>query len=175
MNRSTPSHFRSLHFRSLTLAALLIVTAALAPSAGPDIYPDPSQAKADIAAALKTAAATHRRVVLDFGGNWCGDCRVLDIYLHDGKNKPLVDANFVVVDINVGRFDANLDLAEKYQIPLHRGVPALAVLDEHGKLLYSQKNGEFEAMRSMESSSVTDFLVHWRPERPGCSAVVVNC
>ena len=54
-------------------------------------------------------------------------------------------------------------------------MPALAVLSEQGKLLYSQKNGEFEAMRRMESSSVTDFLIRWRPQRPGCSAVVVNC
>ena len=37
------------------------------------IYPDPAQAPADLAAALKTAAASHKRIVLDFGGNWCGD------------------------------------------------------------------------------------------------------
>jgi hypothetical protein len=42
-------------------------------------------------------------------------------------------------------------------------------------LLYSQKNGEFEAMRHMESSALTEFLVRWKPSRPGCSAVVVNC
>ena len=163
------------NFKLFAVAALLVFTASLARSAGPDIYPDPGQAKADLAAALKSAAATHRRVLLDFGGNWCGDCKVLDIYMHDEKNKPLVDANFVVVHINVGHFDANLDIAEQYEIPLKRGVPALAVLSDHGKLLYSQKNGEFESMRRMESASVTEFLVHWRPERPGCSAVVVNC
>jgi thioredoxin 1 len=161
--------------RWFALAALAFFSTGMAHPAGPDIYPDPSQAHADIAAALKDAAATHRRVLLDFGGNWCGDCRVLDIYMHDDKNKPLVDANFVVVHVNVGHFDANVDIAEKYQIPLNRGVPALAVLSDSGKLLYSQKNGEFEAMRRMESSSVTDFLVHWRPGRAGCSAVVVNC
>ena len=71
--------------------------------------------------------------------------------------------------------DANLDLAAKYEIPLRKGVPALAVLDEKGALLYSQKSGEFEAMRRMESSEVTKFLVHWRPVKPGCSAVMVNC
>jgi thioredoxin 1 len=162
-------------FKTWALAAMLVCTTGLARSAGPDLYPDPGQAKADIAAALKSAAATHRRILLDFGGNWCGDCKVLDIYMHDDKNKPLVDANFVVVHINVGHYDANLDLAEQYEIPLKRGVPALAILSDHGKLLYSQKNGEFEAMRRMDSASVTDFLVHWRPERPGCSAVVVNC
>jgi len=161
--------------RMIALAGLLALAAGAANSAGRDIYPDPSQAKADLAAALKTAAATHRRILLDFGGNWCGDCQVLDIYMHDESNRRLLEADFVVVHINVGRIDANLDLAAKYGVPLQKGVPALAVLSETGKLLYSQKNGEFEAMRSMQSSALTTFLVQWRPERPGCSAVVVNC
>jgi len=157
------------------LTGLLALTCGTANSAGRDIYPPPAQAKADLAAALKTAAATHRRILLDFGGNWCGDCQVLDFYFNDARNKPLLDANFVLVHINIGYMDANLDLADKYGVPLQKGVPALAVLSEKGKLLYSQKNGEFEAMRRMESSAVTAFLVEWRPERPGCSAVVVNC
>ena len=156
-------------------AALLALSAGTANSADRDIYPDPSQARADLAAALKTASATHRRVLIDFGGNWCGDCQVLDLYMHDQKNQPLVEANFVVVHVNVGHIDANLDLAEKYGVPLHKGVPALAVLSDHGALLYSQKNGEFEAMRHMESSALTDFLVQWKPTHPGCSAVEVNC
>jgi thiol:disulfide interchange protein len=138
------------------------------------IYPDPSQAKADLAAALKTAAATHKRILLDFGGNWCGDCVVLDIYFHDPANRAILEANFVLVPVNIGHMDANLDIAQQYEVPLNRGVPALAVLDEHGKLLYSQKGGEFEAMSRMESAEVTRFLVQWKPEQP-CSAVMVNC
>jgi thiol:disulfide interchange protein len=159
----------------LVLVALLALAAGTANSAAHDIYPDPGQARADLAAALKTAAATHRRILLDFGGNWCGDCQVLDLYFHDARNKRILEANFVVVDINIGHMDTNLDIAEKYGVPISKGVPALAVLSETGKLLYSQKNGEFEAMRRMESSSVTEFLVKWRPARTGCSVMVVNC
>jgi len=161
--------------RFFVLAALLALAAGAANSAPHDIYPDPGQARADLAAALKTAAATHRRVLLDFGGNWCGDCQVLDLYFHDARNKPILEANFVRVEINIGNMDTNLDIAEKYGGPISKGVPALAVLSETGKLLYSQKNGEFEAMRRMESSSVTEFLVKWRPARTGCSVMVVNC
>ena len=159
----------------LVLAALLALAAGTANSATHDIYPDPSQARADLAAALKTAGATHRRILLDFGGNWCGDCQVLDLYFHDARNKPILDANFVLVHINIGYMDTNLDIAEKYGVPIKKGVPALAVLSERGTLLYSQKNGEFEAMGRMESSSVTEFLVKWRPARAGCSVVMLNC
>ncbi|MGB8010026.1 MAG: thioredoxin family protein [Terriglobales bacterium] len=157
------------------LTALLAVSAGKARSAGREIYPDPSLAKADLAAALKTAAASHKRVLLDFGGNWCGDCQVLDIYFHDPANRPILEANFVLVHVNIGMMDANQEIAERYGVPLHKGVPALAVLSENGKLLYSQKSGEFEAMRRMQSSAVTQFLVQWKPARGGCSAVMVNC
>ncbi len=159
----------------LALFAGLALTAGTAHSAGRDIYPDPAQAKADIAAALKQAAASHKRVLLDFGGNWCGDCQVLDIYFHNDQNRPILESNFVLVHVNIGRYDANLDIAEHYSLPLDKGVPAIAVLSETGKLLYSQKQGEFEAMRRMDPTSVTHFLVEWRPARAGCSAVMLSC
>lgn len=155
----------------------VLLTAALGTARPADriIYPAPEQARADIGAALKAAAASHKRVLLDFGGNWCPDCQVLDIYFHNAKNWPILSANFVLVHINIGRMDANLDLAGRYGVPIKKGVPALAVLSDHGKLLYSQKSGQFEAMSHMQSSSVTDFLVQWRPQQPGCSAVMLNC
>jgi thioredoxin 1 len=159
----------------LALAVFLLIPAITAHSAGRDIYPDPAQAKADIAAALKAAATSHRRILLDFGGNWCGDCQVLNIYFHDDRNRPILEANYILVDINVGHFDANTDIAEKYQIPLKKGVPALAVLSENGKLLYSQTGGEFEDMRNLQSSALTAFLMQWKPAKPGCSVMATNC
>ena len=159
----------------LVLGAALLLGSGAARSANREIYPDPAQARADLAAALKTAAAKHKRVLIDFGGNWCGDCQVLDYYFHDPKNLPLLESNFVLVHINIGHMDENVDIARRYDVPLERGVPALAVLNENGKLLFSQKQGEFEKMRRMESASVTEFLVQWRPARAGCSVAVVNC
>ena len=161
--------------RLLVLVAGLALAAGMANSAGRDIYPDSAQAKADLAAALKTAAATHKRILLDFGGNWCGDCVVLDYYFHNEANRPILDANYVLVHVNIGHMDENVDIAKRYGIPLEKGVPALAVLTETGKLLYSQQNGQFETMRRIEPSAVTQFLVQWKPVKPGCSAVMVTC
>jgi hypothetical protein len=58
--------------------------------------------------------------------------------------------------------DRNLDLAAKYGVPVHNGVPALAVLDPNGKVVYAQGTGQFRDMRHMESNSVTDFLEKWK-------------
>ncbi len=161
--------------RLLALSTALSVGSGLASAAPREIYPAPSQAHSDLKAAIRTAAATHKRVLLDFGGNWCGDCHVLDLYMHDPTNLPILQANFVVVHINIGRMDQNVDLAERYQIPLRRGVPALAILSSQGKLLYSQRNGEFESMRNLQSDDVTHFLAKWKPVKPGCSAVELTC
>jgi thiol:disulfide interchange protein len=146
----------------LTIIAVAAAGGAL--GAQRDIYPSSDQAKTDLAAALATAAAAHKRVILDFGGNWCTDCHVLDLYFHDAANQPILDANYVLVHINIGRMNANVDIADRYQIPLRNGVPALAVLGEHGELLYSQKTGEFEAMRRMQSAAVTEFLTQWKAQ-----------
>jgi thiol:disulfide interchange protein len=126
------------------------------------IYSETANPTADIAAALKKAGAEHKRVLLDFGGDWCGDCQVLDIYFHQQPNADLLANNFVLVHIYIGHMDRNLDVPKKYQVPINKGVPALAVLDAHGKLLYSQQTGQFENMRNMSSSSVTAFLNQWK-------------
>jgi thiol:disulfide interchange protein len=160
---------------SLIASIVLLIATGTANAASPDIYPAPEQAKADIAKAIQAAQSQHKRVLLDFGGNWCPDCHVLDIYFHDPQNKPILDANFVLVHVNIGHKDANLDLAKKYAVPLDKGVPAIAVLSDTGKLLYSQKGGEFEAMRRMQSSAVTQFLAQWRPQHAGCSVTMVTC
>lgn len=161
--------------KTTIVAAGFALAAVGANSASREIYPDPSQARADVAAAIKQASATHKRVLIDFGGNWCGDCQVLDIYFHNEQNRPILESNFVLVHVNIGHMDENVNLAQKYKVPLERGVPALAVLSENGTLLYSQRGGEFEAMRRMESSAVTQFLVQWKPTKAGCSAVMLTC
>lgn len=127
-----------------------------------NVYNPNSDAKAEIHDALVRAAREHKRVLLDFGGNWCGDCKVLDIYFHQEPNVALLASHYILVDIDIGQYDRNLDLARKYGIPLQRGVPALAVLSPAGQLLYSQRSGEFEAMRRMDPASVTDFLERWK-------------
>ena len=126
------------------------------------IYPDGSQAESDIAAALDQAGKQNKRVLLDFGGNWCGDCQVLEYYFHDAANRPLLDSHYVLVPVNIGRYDENLAIAARYGVPLDKGVPALAVLSAGGQLLYSQRQGEFEALHTMDSTAVTAFLLQWQ-------------
>jgi thiol:disulfide interchange protein len=126
------------------------------------LYSETADPHAEIAAGIAKAKAEHKRVILDFGGDWCGDCQVLDIYLHQAPNADLVAKNFILVHVFIGHIDKNLEIPESYGINIHKGVPALAVLDSQGKLIYAQKTGEFENMRNMSVQAVTEFLNKWK-------------
>ena len=157
----------------LTAASAHAQTAAAAAAAKPDkgpghpytphhLYDENAKPMDLIAAGLKQAQTEHKRVILDFGGDWCGDCQVLDIYMHDPANEPILEKYFVVVHISIGRMDKNLQVASSYGVPISRGVPALAVLSAKGTVLYSQKSGEFNDMRHMDVKSLTEFLNKWK-------------
>lgn len=126
------------------------------------LYSETADPAADIKAGLAQAKREHKRVLLDFGGDWCGDCQVLDIYFHQAPNQELLEKHFVVVHVWIGHMDTHIDVAAKYGVPINKGVPALAVLSSTGKVLYSQGTGEFRDMRHMDSSSVTEFLEKWK-------------
>src|SRR5437773_3891499 len=109
-----------------------------------DLYPANVDAKKEIDEALKQAVG-KKRVLLIFGANWCYDCHVLDRALHEGDAGQIVKERFVLVHVDIGEGDKNLDLAKKYKTPLDKGVPAVAILKGDGTLLYSSGDGEFES------------------------------
>ena len=153
--------------RSLAWKSLLglVATAWFALASAAPLYPPVAQAAGDIDAAIKQAAREKKRVLVDFGGDWCTDCKILDINFKRPENAQLLQKKFVIVHVNVGDrgISENFEIAERYGIPLKKGVPALAVLDAKGAVVHAQRSGEFESMRSMDPKSVNDFLRRWAP------------
>jgi thiol:disulfide interchange protein len=123
------------------------------------LYSETANSADDIDAAERVAQHDHKRILLDFGGNWCGDCQVLDFYYHEAPNAELLARYYVVVHVNIGHMDHNLNIAAKYHVPVNRGVPALAVLDANGNLLYVEREKEFE---HTSPEAITAFLNRWK-------------
>ncbi len=128
-----------------------------------EIYNDRADARAEIREALEKATVGHKRVIVVFGANWCYDCHVLDKAFHSSELAPILAASYEVVHVSIGKGDQNLDLMERYEVPRKRGIPGLAVLDPDGKLIYSQKNGEFENARALPPEDFRAFLEQWKP------------
>ena len=85
--------------------------------------------------------------------------------MHKDELAGIVRRNFVIVNIDVGRYNKNLDLCEKYHVPVKHGIPALAVLDPRGTLLYAMDQGQFADARNMSYESIREFFVKWEPKK----------
>jgi thioredoxin 1 len=139
-------------------AALALLAVALVASAADAPYNEAANAEADVQQALVAARAAHKQILLVFGANWCPDCRELDKALR-GTSRALIEGRFDVVKIDVGNFDKNLDLAQRYGNPIEKGIPAVVVLSADGEISYSTKGGELANARKMGETGIYDFLV----------------
>jgi thioredoxin 1 len=129
----------------------------------PHLYPEGKQAHKDLDAALAMAKVDNKRVLVIFGANWCYDCHVLDTAMHSDQLAALVVDNYHVVHINIEDGKSNSDLADRFQVPLDKGIPSLAVIDDSGTPITSQKHGEFESAAKIGLEDISAFLNHWKP------------
>ncbi|HZD32741.1 MAG TPA: thioredoxin family protein [Candidatus Angelobacter sp.] len=130
-----------------------------------EIYVPGLNAHAEIAQALKLAQQQHKRVLVVFGANWCYDCHVLDLAFHRPDVAAVLKPNYEVVHVDVGQGEKNQDIMQQYRVPMAKGIPAIAVLDSDGKLLYGQQGGEFEKARVLGPEDVLAFLNKWKPAK----------
>jgi thioredoxin 1 len=121
-------------------------------------------ARGEIKHELGVAAKGHKRVLVVFGANWCYDCHVLDLAFHRPDLASLLEHDYEVVHVDIGRGDKNQDLMQQYDVPMKKGIPAIAVLDANGKLLFSQKTGEFSNARALAPDDLLGFLNKWKPQ-----------
>jgi thioredoxin-related protein len=130
-----------------------------------DLYPADADAKKEIEQALRQAVIEKKRVLLVFGGNWCYDCHVLDRALHEGEAGRVMKESFVLVHVDIGEADKNLEVVKEYQTTLDKGVPVVVILSSEGGLLYGSDNGEFESARTMMKRDLVAFLNRWKDSR----------
>jgi thiol-disulfide isomerase/thioredoxin len=123
-------------------------------------FNESADAHADVALAISRAAATHKYVLLDFGGNWCPDCRVTSGVLMMKEVQPWIARNFIVVPIDVGRMNKNLDIAAAYGQKIH-AVPTMVVLNASGKILNAGNPTALSDARSMTPQAIVDTLNGW--------------
>jgi thiol-disulfide isomerase/thioredoxin len=105
------------------------------PTPLPYPYNETADAEADVAAAIKRAKAAKKLVLIDFGGNWCPDCRIFAGLIEQPDVKRFVDKHYEVVTVDVGRYTKNMQIPARYGIDKLKGVPSFLVVDTKGKLV----------------------------------------
>ena len=163
--------------RAFATAALLLATPAVAAPAPhmpitsfeqlakplPLPYDEQANAKAAVAAAKARAKAGHKLLVIDLGGNWCLDCRILAGTMEVPTLRTWLARHYEIVTVDVGRFDKNLDIPAHYGITDRlKGVPSLLVVDpKTDKLLNAGRTAALADARSMNPHGLADWLASW--------------
>jgi len=114
------------------------------------VYDETADGAKQIADALAKAKFAHKRVLIQWGGNWCGWCiKLHELYRSDKDIAHELLYEYEPVYLDIGHADKHLDLVTKYGAEIQKhGVPYLTVLDEDGKVLVNQDSGELEVKDS---------------------------
>lgn len=142
--------------RNAVIALVVAVAGMSQAASGP--YDEAADAREQIRAALAQTGQVNLPVLVVFGANWCGDCKVLDLAFKEGASAALIAKHYKVVKVDVGRFDRNTDIAEAYGVPLKSGIPAVAILSAQGKVVYATKAGELADARRMGDKGIYEFF-----------------
>jgi thioredoxin-like negative regulator of GroEL len=141
------------------------LAAGLPPSSVAHPYNESADARADAAQAIARAEASKKYVLLDFGGNWCPDCRALAGVLELEDVKRAVQRTFEVAMIDIGRRDKNLDIAARYGIDV-RAVPLVIVLDPDGRFVNARNPTALSNAHDMSAQAIVDTIFGWLTPAP---------
>ena len=126
-------------------------------------YSDDADATRAVAAAKARAAKSGKLLLIDLGGNWCLDCRILAGTMDLPEMKAFMARHFEMVTVDIGRFDKNLQIPAHYGITKRlAGVPALLIVDaKTDRLLNKGRESALQDARSMTPQSLADWLAQW--------------
>jgi thiol-disulfide isomerase/thioredoxin len=140
---------------------MAITSLAQLPTPLPLPYDEAADADAQVAAALAKAKASHKLLLIDLGGNWCPDCRLLAGLMREPDLARFVDDHYVVVTVDVGRENKNLQIPRRWGVTKLTGVPSLLIIDRHGKLVDEGHVAALSDARHMTPQGLADWLAQW--------------
>ncbi len=121
-------------------------------------YDENADARAAVNSGREKALRDRRFLMVTFGANWCPDCRTLHSRL---KSREVVDYTgdrFYFVNVNVGEFHQNADIAAELGVTLTRGIPVAIFLDPDGQTIGTTNEGQLEPARYYSSKQILKFL-----------------
>ena len=126
------------------------------------VYDEDANADKVVDDALAHAKKNKKLLLIDLGGNWCPDCRVLAGTMALPQVKAFIGKHYELVMVDVGRFDRNLQIPGRYGIARPEGVPALLIIDpKTNRLLNPGKTSALSNARAMTPQALADWLASW--------------
>ena len=154
---------RGLSFLAMTgLLCAPVLGAEDAPKkARAPIYDEKADGVKQISDALVVAKKENKRVLLQFGANWCGWChRLHELFQSNAPIAAKLKEAYVVVLIDANK-NHNADIDQKYGKPTQHGLPVIVVLDADGKPMITQDTARLEEGDHHDPAKVLAFLNQW--------------
>jgi thioredoxin-related protein len=148
----------------LLIAAIIALVTTANAQTTPTLYHPEANAKAEIAAAVKKAAAGHKNVLLQIGGNWCSWClRFNKLVTSTDSLNTYLNNNYEVVHVNYSKENMNEKLLAELGYPQRFGFPVFIILDDKGNRLHTQNSGYLEEGKGYSNTKVLEFFQSWSP------------
>ncbi len=134
----------------------------------PSIYDESADTDAQIEKAKQVARHNDKRILVMFGGDWCGWCHKLHgLFASDQAIRKTLSYEYVLVMVDTKAKGADALFAkckaalsgEESQKPI--GYPFLAVLDSDGKAVTAQRTDPLEEGDHHHPGRVNEFLTKW--------------
>jgi thioredoxin-related protein len=129
------------------------------------LYDPRADAAAAIEAAIKSAAAENKFVLIQAGGNWCRWCIEFARFCKaDAQIDSLINNSFVWYHLNWSKENQNMPVFKKYGYPQRFGFPVFIILNAKGERIHTQ-NSEYleDGKKSYSREKVFSFLEMWTP------------
>jgi thioredoxin-related protein len=153
------------------------------PGAGTErasIYDKTADAKVQVARAVERAKHDDKRILLMFGGDWCGWCHKLHgLFKTNREVAQILYNEYVLVNVdteapNAAELLATCKAALSKDEQKGFGYPFLAVLDAEGKVVKSQQTDTLEEGDHHDPKKVADFLTKWQVPAKDANRVLAD-
>ena len=134
-------------------------------------YDERADAVAAVDAAFDRAQSSGKRVAVIFGANWCPDCRILSGMMQLPTFEAFLDAHYELVKVDVGRYDRNQDLVQRFGFSQGlEGVPTVVITTAEGAVVNAGTAAEWRTARERDPQEALDYFHRFAFERPAGDA-----
>jgi len=121
-------------------------------------YEETVDAHAMVSAGRQEALEGGKFLMITFGANWCLDCRTLHHHLQSDEVREYTEGIFEFVNIDVGKFNHNRDVATDLGVDLTWGIPVAIFFDPEGRVIGATNDGQLEPARYYTSKQILKFV-----------------
>jgi len=121
-------------------------------------YHENADARAMVNSEREKAVRDGRFLMVTFGANWCQDCRTLHSHLKSEEVADYTADLFYFVNVDVGKFNQNADIAAELGVTLSKGIPVAVFFNPDGHLIGATNEGQLEPARHYSSRQILKFM-----------------